>query len=170
MKKLTRSRGGASKGAALIIVLAVAPALGLAYLPRTTTNRQLAQSSLNDTTGRNVSMKIHQGKGTAHNAQRPMTTSACKVIASAVIVTAGSLYKVGDVLDPLFGNVCSPENYGFRLQVASVAPPGPSCLNGGCVTTVTIVPGIGYSATPSNPVRFGGSPIGTGFTANCTFN
>src|SRR5262249_1889480 len=45
-------RDGASKGAALIIVLAfvvLASALSLAYLTRTTTNRQLAQSSYHDT-------------------------------------------------------------------------------------------------------------------------
>ena len=53
MKKLLRSHNGASKGAALIIVLGIvviASALGLAYFTRTTTNRQLAQTSYNDTT------------------------------------------------------------------------------------------------------------------------
>src|SRR5215831_16458038 len=53
MKRFLHSHRGASKGAALIIVLALvvlATALGLAYLTRTTTNRQLAQSSSNDTT------------------------------------------------------------------------------------------------------------------------
>src|SRR5215468_2335631 len=52
MKTLRDSRDGASKGAALIIVLAfvvLATALGLAYFTRTTTDRQLAQSSYNDT-------------------------------------------------------------------------------------------------------------------------
>jgi hypothetical protein len=52
MKKFLHSRNGASKGAALIIVLALvvlATALGLAYFSRTTTDRQLAQSSYNDT-------------------------------------------------------------------------------------------------------------------------
>jgi hypothetical protein len=51
MKNL-HPNNGASKGAALIIVLALvvlASALGLAYFSRTTTNRQLAQSSYNDT-------------------------------------------------------------------------------------------------------------------------
>ena len=53
MKKFLHSRGGASKGAALIIVLGlvvIATAFGLAYLTRTTTDRQLAQTSSNDTT------------------------------------------------------------------------------------------------------------------------
>jgi hypothetical protein len=52
MKKFVHSRKGASKGAALIIVLAlvvIATALGVVYLTRTTTNRQLAQTSYNDT-------------------------------------------------------------------------------------------------------------------------
>src|SRR6266480_5582170 len=52
MKKLLHSRHGASKGAALIIVLALvvlATGLGLAYFSRTTTDRQLAQSSYHDT-------------------------------------------------------------------------------------------------------------------------
>ena len=53
MKKFLHLRDGASKGAALIIVLAlvvIASALGLAYFSRTTTDRKLAQSSFNDTT------------------------------------------------------------------------------------------------------------------------
>lgn len=52
MKKFLHSHHGASKGAALIIVLALvvlATGVGLAYLTRTTTDRQLAQSSYNDT-------------------------------------------------------------------------------------------------------------------------
>src|SRR4051812_18625257 len=52
MKKLLHSRYGASKGAALIIVLAfvvLVTALAVAHLSRTTTDRQLAQSSYNDT-------------------------------------------------------------------------------------------------------------------------
>src|SRR5437868_11554080 len=52
MKKFLHSRDGASRGAALIIVLAfvvLVTALALAHFSRTTTNRQLAQSSYNDT-------------------------------------------------------------------------------------------------------------------------
>jgi hypothetical protein len=93
-------------------------------------------------------------------------SASCRFITNVQIATAGSLYKVGDSLDPLLGNLCSPaDDYSFRLKVTSV--------NGsGGVTAVTIVPGvgIGYSSPPSNPIRFGGSPTGTGFTANCTFN
>jgi hypothetical protein len=52
MKSFLRSRDGASKGAALMIVLAIVvllTGLSLAYFSRTTTDRQLAQSSYNDT-------------------------------------------------------------------------------------------------------------------------
>jgi Putative Ig domain len=52
MKKFLHSRNGASKGAALIIVLAfvvLVTALALVHFSRTTTNRQLAQTSYNDT-------------------------------------------------------------------------------------------------------------------------
>jgi len=53
MKKFLHSHRGASKGAALIIVLAfvvLLTVLSLTYFSRTTTDRQLAQSSFNDTT------------------------------------------------------------------------------------------------------------------------
>jgi hypothetical protein len=53
MKTLLRSRDAASKGAALMIVLAfvvLLTGLSLAYFSRTGTDRQLAQSSFNDTT------------------------------------------------------------------------------------------------------------------------
>ena len=52
MKKFLHSRHGASKGAALIIVLAfvvLVTALVVTHFSRTTTDRQLAQSSFNDT-------------------------------------------------------------------------------------------------------------------------
>jgi hypothetical protein len=52
MKNFLHSRDGASKGAALMIVLAMVvllTGLCLAYFSRTTTERQLAQSSYNDT-------------------------------------------------------------------------------------------------------------------------
>jgi hypothetical protein len=52
MKKFLHSRHSASKGAALIIVLAfvvLVTALAVAHFSRTTTDRQLAQSSYNDT-------------------------------------------------------------------------------------------------------------------------
>ena len=57
MKKFLHSRDGASKGAALIIVLAfvvLVTGLAVAYFSRTTTDRQLAQSSYNDTSCRSL--------------------------------------------------------------------------------------------------------------------
>ena len=52
MKRFLHSRDGASKGAALIIVLAfvvLVTALAVTHFSRTTTDRQLAQTSYNDT-------------------------------------------------------------------------------------------------------------------------
>jgi hypothetical protein len=52
MKKFFHSRDGTSEGAALIIVLAfvvLVTVLGVTYFSRATTDRQLAQSSFNDT-------------------------------------------------------------------------------------------------------------------------
>ena len=52
MKDFFRSRDAASKGAALMIVLAfvvLLTGMALAYFSRTTTDRQLAQSSYTDT-------------------------------------------------------------------------------------------------------------------------
>src|SRR5256885_1792021 len=52
MKNFLRSRDGASKGAALLIALALVvllTGLALAYFSRTATDRQLAESSHNDT-------------------------------------------------------------------------------------------------------------------------
>src|SRR5205807_2484393 len=52
MKNFLHSRDGASKGAALMIVLAfvvLLTGLALAYFSRAGTDRQLAQSSFNDT-------------------------------------------------------------------------------------------------------------------------
>ena len=147
MKKLIRSRSGASKRAALIIVLAL---LAAVVSPTSVVQPSPTPSP------------------TPSPSQTPCPSPSpgCHGISNVQIATAGSLYKVGDVLDPLLGNLCAPDdNYGFRLRVTSV--------NGsGGVTAVAVVPcvGIGYSAPPSNPIRFGGSPIGTGFTANCTFN
>lgn len=170
MKKLIRSHGGASKGAALIIVL------GLVVFATVLSPANLSSATVSDLKQEMAASHIPNPPRsptptpTASPSPTPTPTPTvtpdpgCNSISSAAIASPGSLYKVGDILDPLSGNLCSSaaENYGFRLRVASV--------NGsGGVTGVTIIPGIGYSGTPSNPVRFGGSPTGTGFTANCTF-
>jgi hypothetical protein len=141
MKKFLYLRDRSSKGAALIIVLAL---VALA---------------------------------TMYNAEHLMAVSpnpACVSIGTATIVNAGNFYKVDDMLDPITGNanLCAPaDNYGFRLRVRQVAGPGQQgCVNGGCVTAVDVVTGIGYSNPPSKPISFAGSATGSGFTANCTFN
>ncbi len=102
---------------------------------------------------------------TFYNTDRTLAApDSCVLIVSAQIVSPGSFYRAGDMLDPGSGTLCSPaDNYSFRLRVDSVDG------NGG-VTAVTVIAGIGYLAPPSNPIRFGGSPTGTGFTANCIFN
>ena len=97
-------------------------------------------------------------------AQTPTPTPGCVFLVSAQIVNPGSSYVVDDILDPVSGTLCPPaSNYGFRLRVDSVDSVGH-------VTAVSIIPGIGYSGLPPNPVGFGGSATGTGFTANCTFH
>jgi len=153
MKKFLHSRDGASKGASLTIVLVLvvfATALSPANLS--------AKQSPTPTPGPTAT-----STPTSTPAPTVTPTPGCLVIVSAAIATSGSFYAVDDYLDPLYGTLCAAaDNYGFRLRVASVD-------SSGHVTGVTIIPGIGYSVAPSNPVRFGGSATGTGFTANCTF-
>ena len=188
MRKFLHSRDGASKGAALISVLAfvvLATALGLAYFSRTTTGRQLAQSSSNDATAdllarsaldivvNDFKQQILSNEIQSPDVPRtptptptPTATPAptpCYSIVNAQIVNPGNYYMVGDILDPVSGTLCAPaDNYSFRLRVVSVGSVGH-------VTAVSIIPGIGYWVKPSNPIAFGGSATGTGFTANCTF-
>jgi Tfp pilus assembly protein PilX len=194
MKNFLRSRDPESKGAALMIVLAFVvflTGLALTYFYRTTTDKQVLQSSDNDTTADLLARSgldtvvndfkqeiINNEIPSAHNTPTATVaptatatatatatgTPGCKSVVSAQIVSSGNYYRVGDILDPLLGTLCGlADNYGFRLQVTSVD-------SSGRVTAVTIVAGgIGYSAPPSNPVRFGGSASGSGFTANCTF-
>ena len=178
------------RAAALFIVLAFvvfATAWGLAYFSRTTTDRQLAQSSPNDTTAdllarsalhivvndfkqQILSNEIPSAQATptatatSTPAASPTPTPACYSIVSAAIVNSGNNYRVNDTLDPVSGTLCAPaDNYSFRLRVVSVDSVGR-------VTAVSIIPGIGYRVLPSNPIGFGGSESGTGFTANCTFH
>jgi hypothetical protein len=152
MKKFLHSDDGASKRAALIIVLAfvvLATVLGPANLNAAPAPAPPASPTQSPSPS---------------PAPTPTGTPVCYVIVSAQPVNAGSNYKVGDTLDPVSGTLCdAADNYGFRLQVTSV--------NGsGGVTGVTIFfAGIGYWVVPPNPIRFGGSASGTGFTANCTF-
>ncbi len=68
MKKFLQSHHAASKGAALMIVLAFVvlfTGIAVAYFSRTTTDRQLAQSSYNDT-----SADLARAKRARHHGQR----------------------------------------------------------------------------------------------------
>src|SRR5437016_13662557 len=88
MKKFLDSHNGASKGAALIIVLAfvvLATTLGLAYFSRTTTNRQLAQTSFNDTTADLV----------ARSALDITVSDLKQEIANNRTVTAANIQQIG---------------------------------------------------------------------------
>jgi hypothetical protein len=179
MKTLFHSRQHSSKGAALMIVLALVVLLtgiALAYFSRTTTDRQLAQLTSNDTTAdllarSALDIVVNDFKQEIASNQIPSATATptgtpvCYSIVGAQIVNTGNYYVVGDTLDPVSGTLCASapsENYGFRLYVNSVDSVGH-------VTAVSIIPGIGYSVRPSNPIGFGGSATGSGFTANCTF-
>jgi hypothetical protein len=99
MKKFLRSKNGASKGAALIIVLALvvlATTLGLVYLTRTTTNRQLAQSSYHD-------------------------TSADLLARSALDITVSDLKQEIVTNQPVVANNIQPSRYG----VPPITDPSP---------------------------------------------
>src|SRR5580765_4351722 len=115
MKNFLLSHHSGSKGAALIIVLALLAAV--------VSPISVAQQSPTPTS-------------TPTCTPGPSPSPGCVAISSVQIAAAG--------------------NYGFRLRVASVDSVGR-------VIGVTVVPciGIGYSAPPSNPIRFGGSPTGT---------
>jgi len=143
MKKFIHSNYGASKGAALIIVLG-SVLLATVLAPENVS----ATATPTPTPGPTAT-----------------GTPVCYGIVSAQIANAGLKYVVGDTLDPVSGALCNTaDNYGFRLQVTSVN-------SSGGVTGVSIFfSGIGYWTRPSNPVSFGGSATGTGFTATCTFN
>jgi hypothetical protein len=166
MKKFIHSDYGASKGAALIIVVGsvllatvLAPENVSAKASPTPTAAPTATA-----TATAAATATPTTTPTPTPAPSPTGTPVCYVIVSAQIANAGSNYKVNDTLDPVSGTLCDPaDNYGFRLQVTSV--------NGsGGVTGVSLFfAGIGYWAQPSNPVSFGGSATGAGFTANCTF-
>lgn len=152
MKKFIHSDYGASKSAALIILLG-SVMLGIVLTPVNLNAAPAPAPPASPTPS-----------PTPSPAPSPSATPVCYGIVSAQVVNAGSNYKVGDTLDPVSGTLCDPaDNYGFRLQVTSV--------NGsGGVTGVSLFfAGIGYWVRPSDPIVFGGSATGTGFTANCTF-
>jgi hypothetical protein len=83
------------------------------------------------------------------------------VTTGLVITTGGKNYAVGDMLRAIGGTSCI-ENYPFTLRVDTVNA-------NGAVTAVTKIAldSNGYATTsiPPNPIAFGGSATGTGFTA-----
>jgi len=159
MKKFIHSDYGASKGAALIIVL------GSVLLATVLAPENVSAKASPTPTAAPTATATATTTPTPTPGPTATGTPVCYGIVSAQIANAGLKYVVGDTLDPVSGVLCnSADNYGFRLRVTSV--------NGsGGVTGVSIFfSGLGYWAQPSNPVSFGGSATGTGFTANCTFN
>jgi len=98
MKKFLHSPDGASRGAALIIVLAlvaIASALGFAYFSRTTTDRQLAKSSYNDTSADLL----------ARSALDIMVSGLKQEIATSPAINANNIqpfrYGVPPITDPM---------------------------------------------------------------------
>jgi hypothetical protein len=169
MKRFIHSDYGASKGVALMIVLG--SVLLATVLAPENVSAKASPTPTAAPTATATAAPTATATATATTTPTPTPgptatgTPVCYGIVSAQIANAGLKYVVGDTLDPVSGVLCnSADNYGFRLQVTSV--------NGsGGVTGVSIFfSGIGYWAQPSNPVSFGGSATGTGFTANCTFN
>src|SRR6266576_644165 len=128
MKKFIRPRGGASKGAALIIVLAfvvLATALSLTYFSRTTTNRQLAQSSYHDTSADLLARSALDI--TASDLKQEITTGQP--------VTAGNIqplrYGVPPITDPTpIPNLIRRSFSGAPQSRASTVSSGAASANG----------------------------------------
>jgi hypothetical protein len=128
MKKFLHSRDGASKGAALIIVLGlvvIATALSLGYFTRTTTNRQLAQSSHNDTSSDLL----------ARTALDITLSDLKQEIATNMPVTANNIqpaqYGVPPVTDPLpIPNLIRRSFSGDSRSRASMVSSGAPSANG----------------------------------------
>jgi hypothetical protein len=83
-----------------------------------------------------------------------------------VINNGGQNYVVGDRLRAIGGTECI-EAFPLSLQVVSVN-------SNGAVTAATIIDADsnGYLTQltqPSNPIRFSGSPTGSGFQASFSF-
>jgi hypothetical protein len=98
MKKFLYSRNGACRGAALIIVLAfvvLATVVGLTYFSRTTTDRQLAQSSYND-------------------------TSADLLARSALDITVSDLKREIATNQPITAANIQPQRYGDNISIPNL--------------------------------------------------
>jgi len=116
MKKIIRSPNGASKGAALIIALAfvvLLTVLSVAYFSRATTDRQLAQSSYNDTSADLL----------ARSALDIVVGNLKQEIANSITVTQANIQpqRSGD-------DVSIPNLIRRSVRNDSIRPPGVSSL------------------------------------------
>ena len=115
-EKIIRSPNGASKGAALIIVLAfvvLVTVLSVAYFSRATTDRQLAQSSYNDTSAELL----------ARSALDIVVGNLKQEIANSTTVTQANIQpqRSGD-------DVSIPNLIRRSVRNDSIRPPGVSSL------------------------------------------
>ena len=156
MKNLLRSRDGASKGAALMIVLAfvvLLTGLALAYFSRTTTDRQLAQSSYNDTA---ADLLARSALDIVVNDFKQEILSNPTPGASNVQPTSYGTPSSGQTPIP---NLIRRSVYGVGLTSSINSAPSPSATpRRGEVTTARwnnhyLIPPASTSATPaSSPV------------------
>ena len=132
MKKFLHSPDGASRGAALIIVLAlvaIASALGLAYFSRTTTDRQLAKSSYNDTSADLL----------ARSALDIMVSGLKQEIATSPAINASNIqpfrYGVPPITDPMpIPNLIRRSFSGDPTGLTSSVSSGAASANGRIVS------------------------------------
>jgi hypothetical protein len=94
--------------------------------------------------------------------ERGEERTCCQHVFECSTVNSGEHYRVGNIMRPLYGTLCPPQNtWGFGLQVDAVG-------GNGEVLAFTIVPGLGYTIPPNNPIGFGATG-GQNFRADCTF-
>src|SRR4029077_16217793 len=138
MKKFLHSRDGASKGAALIIVLAfvvLVTVLAVAYFSRATTDRQLAQSSYNDTSADLL----------ARSALDIVVSDFKQEIANAATVTAANIQPQSSGADPSIPNL-------IRRSIRHDGPGGSNAMPPPGVPSLASTVSSG-PADPTNPRR-----------------
>src|SRR6266576_3735304 len=161
MKKFLYSPNGASKGAALIIVLAfvvLATALSLTYFSRTTTNRQLAQSSYHDTSADLLARSALDI--TASDLKQEITTGQ-PVTANNI---QPSRYGVPPITDPTpIPNLIRRSFSGEPRSRASTVSSGAASANGGSISLARwnrhyLIPPASATGIDSTPVSSFTSP------------
>ncbi len=161
MKKFLHSPDGTSRGAALIIVLAlvaIASALGLAYFSRTTTNQQLSQSSYHDTSADLL----------ARTALDISVSDLKQEITTGQPVTAGNIqpsrYGVPPITDPIpIPNLIRRSFSGEPRSRASTVSSGAASANGGSISLARwnrhyLIPPASATGIDSTPVSSFTSP------------